>query len=154
METRSRLGHAARYELWPVDRALATVLEHSRPLAAETIPLEAAFGRVLAEVVRAPPDLPRHAQPTAAGLAGPAGDPPAKGQVRDRTPPALLMAVREAGGEPLPLGRAHDDEALQRRLIAEGLERADVLVTSGGVSMGSRDLIKPILEQLGTIHFG
>jgi molybdopterin molybdotransferase len=29
-----------------------------------------------------------------------------------------------------------------------------VLLTSGGVSMGTRDLIKPILERLGTIHFG
>jgi molybdopterin molybdotransferase len=38
--------------------------------------------------------------------------------------------------------------------MRQGLERADVLVTSGGVSMGTRDLIKPILETLATIHFG
>src|SRR5205823_12904091 len=38
--------------------------------------------------------------------------------------------------------------------IQQGLERADVLLTSGGVSMGTRDLIKPILDRLATIHFG
>ncbi len=35
-----------------------------------------------------------------------------------------------------------------------GLEQADVLLTSGGVSMGTRDLIKPLLAELGTVHFG
>jgi molybdopterin molybdotransferase len=35
-----------------------------------------------------------------------------------------------------------------------GLEAADVLLTSGGVSMGTRDLIKPLLERMATIHFG
>jgi molybdopterin molybdotransferase len=66
----------------------------------------------------------------------------------------LAAAVREAGGEPILLGVARDDPAEQRRLILTGLESADVLLTSGGVSVGSRDLIKPILSELGTIHFG
>jgi molybdopterin molybdotransferase len=35
-----------------------------------------------------------------------------------------------------------------------GLEAADVLLTSGGVSMGTRDLIKPLLARMATIHFG
>jgi gephyrin len=30
----------------------------------------------------------------------------------------------------------------------------DILVTSGGVSMGERDLVKPMLSHLGKIHFG
>src|SRR5205823_3045983 len=38
--------------------------------------------------------------------------------------------------------------------IQQGLERADVLLTSGGVSMGTRDLIKPLLDDLAHIHFG
>jgi molybdopterin molybdotransferase len=49
---------------------------------------------------------------------------------------------------------AHDDEDALERAICAGLEAADVLITSGGVSMGTRDLIKPILERLMTIHFG
>ena len=45
-------------------------------------------------------------------------------------------------------------KAVQRAAILDGLERADVLLTSGGVSMGTRDLIKPLLAELGTVHFG
>jgi molybdopterin molybdotransferase len=38
--------------------------------------------------------------------------------------------------------------------MRDGLAAADVLITSGGVSMGTRDLIKPMLEKMATIHFG
>jgi molybdopterin molybdotransferase len=43
---------------------------------------------------------------------------------------------------------------VQHAAIQRGLAQADVVITSGGVSMGTRDLIKPILAELGTIHFG
>lgn len=76
------------------------------------------------------------------------------GAIRDSNRYALLASVREAGGEPISLGRVRDDEAEQEALIREGLRRADVVLTSGGVSVGSRDLIKPILRRIGTIHFG
>lgn len=36
----------------------------------------------------------------------------------------------------------------------QGLHEADVLITSGGVSMGELDLLQPLLEELGTVHFG
>jgi molybdopterin molybdotransferase len=76
------------------------------------------------------------------------------GAIRDSNRPSLMAAVREAGGEPISLGIAPDDEALQRRLVRQGIEEADVLVTSGGVSVGTRDLIKPLLEEIGTVYFG
>lgn len=76
------------------------------------------------------------------------------GAVRDSNRYALMAAVREAGGEPISLGIARDDIAVQRQAILRGLEQADVLITSGGVSMGTRDLIKPLLAELGTVHFG
>ncbi|HMO59773.1 MAG TPA: molybdopterin molybdotransferase MoeA [Roseiflexaceae bacterium] len=76
------------------------------------------------------------------------------GGVRDSNRYTLLAAAREAGCDVLSLGIAHDDAELQRRKIIEGIERADVLLTSGGVSMGTRDLIKPLLAELGTVHFG
>ena len=82
------------------------------------------------------------------------GTPLRPGAIRDSNRYALLASIREAGGIPLSLGMVRDDEADQTARIAEGLARADVLITSGGVSVGSRDLIKPILEQLGTVHFG
>lgn len=76
------------------------------------------------------------------------------GAIRDSNRYALLASVREAGGEAISLGWARDDEAEQEALIRDGLSRADVVLTSGGVSVGSRDLIKPILRRIGTIHFG
>jgi molybdopterin molybdotransferase len=76
------------------------------------------------------------------------------GAIRDSNSHALIASVVEAGGEPYPLGRVSDDEDAQQELIQRGLSVADVVLTSGGVSVGSRDLIKPILSRLGQIHFG
>jgi molybdopterin molybdotransferase len=76
------------------------------------------------------------------------------GAIRDSNRPSLIAAVHEAGGEALSLGIARDDEETQRRLVRQGLDEADVLVTSGGVSVGTRDLIKPLLEEVGTVYFG
>ncbi len=76
------------------------------------------------------------------------------GAIRDSNRPSLIAAIREAGGEPFSLGIARDDEDEQRRLVRKGLDEADVLVTSGGVSVGTRDLIKPLLEEVGTVYFG
>lgn len=76
------------------------------------------------------------------------------GGVRDSNRYALMAAAREAGCLALSLGIARDDVHVQRAAILEALNRADVLLTSGGVSMGTRDLIKPLLAELGTVHFG
>lgn len=76
------------------------------------------------------------------------------GAIRDSNRYALLAAVRQAGGIPVSLGIARDVEAEQEARIRQGLQSADVVLTSGGVSVGSRDLIKPILRRVGTIHFG
>jgi molybdopterin molybdotransferase len=81
-------------------------------------------------------------------------DLPPEGGIRDSNRYTLLAAAREAGCEATSLGIARDDRAVQRSAILAGLENADVLLTSGGVSMGTRDLIKPLLGELGTVHFG
>jgi molybdopterin molybdotransferase len=41
-----------------------------------------------------------------------------------------------------------------RKLVTDALREVDVLVTSGGVSVGTHDLIKPLFESLGTVHVG
>lgn len=76
------------------------------------------------------------------------------GQIRDSNRAMLYGAVMAAGGVPLDLGIAGDKPAALQAKIEEGLHEADLLLTSGGVSMGELDLIKPILEQAGQIHFG
>src|SRR5437667_3988212 len=65
-----------------------------------------------------------------------------------------MAAAEEAGAEIAWQGHAVDDERQLERAMRAGLETADVLLTSGGVSMGTRDLIKPLLERMATIHFG
>lgn len=77
---------------------------------------------------------------------------PAK--IRDSNRYALMVAVEMAGSIPLSLGMVADVRSEQRERIRRGLEMADVLITSGGVSMGVRDLVKGILEEMGRVHFG
>lgn len=76
------------------------------------------------------------------------------GQIRDSNRYMLMAAVQAAGGIPFDLGISGDSQAHLERRIQNGLRDADVLLTSGGVSMGELDLIKPLLEASGTVHFG
>jgi len=75
------------------------------------------------------------------------GQPLGPGQIYDSNGLALAAAVLEAGAEPVMLGIARDDPAALRALLEQGLQ-ADVLVTSAGVSMGDRDLVRAILGEL------
>jgi molybdopterin molybdotransferase len=77
-----------------------------------------------------------------------------RGQIVDSNRWALLAALREAGAEVRGLGIGPDEPRALRKLVVEALREADVLVTSGGVSVGTHDLIKPLLESLGTVHVG
>ncbi|CBN76716.1 conserved unknown protein [Ectocarpus siliculosus] len=76
------------------------------------------------------------------------------GFIRDSNRATLLAAVASMGGVPVDLGIVKDKEATLKGAVEAALEQCDVLVTSGGVSMGEADLLKPILESLGTVHFG
>jgi len=76
------------------------------------------------------------------------------GQIPDSNRWALLAALREAGAEVEVLGIAPDEPEALRRLVVDALARTDALVTSGGVSVGTHDLVKPLLESLGTVHVG
>ena len=52
------------------------------------------------------------------------------------------------------LGIAPDEAEPLRRVVVEALGQTDALVTSGGVSVGTHDLVKPLLESLGTVYVG
>ena len=82
------------------------------------------------------------------------GKEPGRGQIPDSNRWALLAALREAGAEVRLLGIGPDEPDALRRLVLDALGGADVLVTSGGVSVGTHDLIKPLLESLGDVHIG
>jgi gephyrin len=79
---------------------------------------------------------------------------PGPGQIRDSNRAMLVAAILAAGGEPLDLGIAGDDAGSISTRLEAGLRDADLLLTSGGVSMGDLDLVKPLFEQAGRVHFG
>lgn len=78
----------------------------------------------------------------------------APGKIRDANRFSLMNAVRQAGGIPINLGIVRDETGGLEKTIARGLATADMLVTSGGVSMGQLDLVKPYLAKHGELFFG
>ncbi|KAG8669000.1 hypothetical protein FPOAC2_08308 [Fusarium poae] len=78
------------------------------------------------------------------------------GEVRDTNRITLMSATREWGYEVVDLGIASDKPGTLEETLRDGLRRADLLITTGGVSMGELDLLKPTIERSlgGTIHFG
>jgi molybdopterin molybdotransferase len=76
------------------------------------------------------------------------GEPLGPGQVYEANGLMLAAALAAAGAEVERLPAVADDEEAHRAAIARGLE-ADVLVTSGGVSVGPHDLVRTIEAELG-----
>jgi len=75
-------------------------------------------------------------------------EPVGPGQVRNSNSLTLASLVRMYGGEPILLGIARDNLADLRERLAVGLA-ADMLVTTGGVSVGKYDLVKDVLGEAG-----
>jgi len=76
------------------------------------------------------------------------GEPLGPGGIVSSNTHALAALVRAAGGEAVNLGIAADTpEALAG--FAAGLQQADLIVTTGGASVGEHDLIQQVLEPLG-----
>jgi molybdopterin molybdotransferase len=76
------------------------------------------------------------------------GDPLGPSQIVSSNGPALAAFVRACGGEPIHLGVVPDSlDAI--KTVADGARGADLLVTSGGVSVGEHDLVRPALETRG-----
>jgi len=73
---------------------------------------------------------------------------PAPGQLRDSHTDFLLAACASVGARPHALGIAPDRAEVLRSRLAEGLTH-DVLIVSGGVSMGEFDLVEGVLAELG-----
>lgn len=81
------------------------------------------------------------------------GTPLTKGLITDSNSFMLVSAVQEAGGIAYRVGPIMDDEQAFMSAIDDHLHRADLLITSGGVSMGAYDTVKAVLSTLGTVSF-
>jgi molybdopterin molybdotransferase len=75
------------------------------------------------------------------------------GKIRDSNSYTVYGMVLEAGAEPLRLGVVRDEAALLERMILDNLDRVDLFVTSGGVSVGDYDMVKDVLGKLGEMNF-
>ncbi|MEH1950112.1 MAG: gephyrin-like molybdotransferase Glp [Nostoc sp.] len=70
------------------------------------------------------------------------------GQIVDSNQYALAALVRQSGAEPLILGIVKDDPVALEKVIAHAVAIADIVLSSGGVSVGDYDYVDKILESL------
>ena len=76
------------------------------------------------------------------------------GQIYDSNRPTLLALAAAAGAVPVDLGHVVDDEASITAVITAGAEGCDVVLSTGGVSMGDTDLVKVVLDDLASAGGG
>ena len=126
-----------------------TLLQANRPLSAHQLSLAASMGHAA---------LPVRRKPRVAILANgdelvPPGETPGPDQIVSSNGVGLAALVRQAGGEAIDLGIAPD----RREAISAFVDRAsgaDILVTSGGASVGEHDLVQEALKDAGmTLDF-
>ncbi len=75
------------------------------------------------------------------------------GAIRDANRPMLVSLLTELGVEVRDMGIVPDDARLLRSTFDEAAATCDMVVTSGGVSMGEHDLVKQVLTDLGRVDF-
>lgn len=125
-------------------RAGQTLVERGTLITPAVIALAATVGM---------PELAAFSRPRVAVLA--TGDElvevtatPGPSQIRNSNSYSLAAQVAAAGAQPIVLSTARDDEHALRSLIRKGLD-SDLLLLSGGVSMGKYDLVESVLRELG-----
>lgn len=92
--------------------------------------------------------LPRVAVLATGSELRPAGETLTAGQIYESNSAMLAATLARIGADVEALPVVEDDEAAHRAAITRGLQ-ADVLVTSGGVSMGEHDLVRRVASELG-----
>jgi len=130
-------------------KAGETVLRAGEQITAAAIAVLASFGYAQVRVG----GRPRVAVLATGSELVAVNDKPGQDQIRDSNNYSIGAYAELAGAvvERLPL--AGDDTSLLKRQISEAAERCDVVITSGGVSVGAYDFTKPALRELGAEIF-
>ncbi|TNH81722.1 bifunctional molybdopterin-guanine dinucleotide biosynthesis adaptor protein MobB/molybdopterin molybdotransferase MoeA [Aeromonas sobria] len=81
------------------------------------------------------------------------GEELAPGHIFDSNRFTLMALIRAAGCEVMDLGIIPDDKAILRQQLEQAAASADLVLSSGGVSVGNADFIKLVLAELGQIDF-
>jgi molybdopterin molybdotransferase len=126
-----------------------TVLERDTVLGPRQIALLAAVGRARVTVRPRPRVV---VISTGAELREP-GTRLNEGQIYDSNSYALSAAARQAGAVVYRVGIVDDDPRKIMDTLSDQLVRADLVITSGGVSKGAYDVVKEVLTRLGTVDF-
>jgi molybdenum cofactor synthesis domain-containing protein len=122
-----------------------TVLKAGQVLNSREIGALAAIGVSKARVFA----VPRVAVLSTGGEITEPGHELPSGKIFDINAYSLYNAVLESGGSPVYLGVVPDDKGKLREALEHALETADMVVTSGGVSVGPKDLLPQTVASLG-----
>jgi len=126
------------------------VLRRGQWLRPQDIGMLASIGRIQVDVTR----RPRVGVLATGDELVPIDAPLAPGKIRNANGYSNAAQVLKYGGEPVSLGIASDRDTEIRDMIRNGIEQGvDLLVVSGGVSVGDFDVVKKVLAQEGGIDF-
>ncbi|MFG3225871.1 gephyrin-like molybdotransferase Glp [Kitasatospora sp. NPDC048194] len=127
----------------------ATVLEAGTRLGPTQIGLLAAIGRPTVKVRPRPRVV---VLSTGSELVQP-GEPVGPGQIAESNSFTLTAAAQEAGAIAYRVGAVPDEAERLRAVLEDQLGRADLIVTSGGVSVGAYDVVKEVFASYGGVDF-
>ena len=122
-----------------------TVLKAGQVLSSREIGVLAALGAACAKVH----EVPQVAVLSTGGEVTEPGKELPPGKIYDINAYSLSAAVLESGGKPVYMGVAPDDPIEMREALQRALECADVVITSGGVSVGPKDITPQTVDSLG-----
>jgi putative molybdopterin biosynthesis protein len=126
-------------------KAGETILEAGTILGSREIGALAAMGNATVTVFR----VPVVAVLSTGGEITELGKPLLPGKIYDTNAYSLSTAVLESGGKPLFIGMVPDDKTSLRQALMQALACADMVITSGGVSVGPKDLTPSTVDSLG-----
>jgi len=78
---------------------------------------------------------------------------PQKGQIRNSNAYSIGAQVIESGGMPVEYPCIEDTYEATKEILERAADECDFIITSGGVSVGDFDYVKPVLEEIGQMHY-
>lgn len=121
------------------------VLKRGQTLYSHEVGMLAALGSTQVDVYK----RPRVAVLSTGAEIVDLGEPLTPGKIYDINSYAINAAVKECGGEPVNLGIVFDEPRQLKAKLKDALNSTDLVVTSGGVSVGPTDILPKVLNALG-----